>query len=429
MGALGSAPLTYKWLFNGGPVGANSPALLLSNIQPSQAGSYSVRLTNAFGAVTSAPASITVNFAINTAANGAGAVSRAPNLASYAPGSTVLITASPATNANFTDWSGDATGTDNPLSVTLASNITVVANFNTLQVVPDIILDNTNSQVSFYGTWQTGTGSGKYGPDYRYATGSLQGSSNALFVPNLPVDGKYDVFIWYKEGSDRATNAPWTIYWAGGTDTCYVNQQTNGAQWFRIAAARDFLAGTSGYVRLSNLIGVTNKVVMADAVRFTYVAPPFITGGPQSQTVVAGQPASFSVAATGCDPLSYQWRKNKIALPAASGSALQLSCPRYADAGFYSVVVSNLLGSVASGDGALAVMPPQIQSLTHLANGLQEFQVNWATSNTVVEACSDFANWQEIVPLQWNSHWLQVQDPATNAPHRFYRTKLLLPDN
>ena len=55
------APLSYQWLFNGVPVSAGTNAtLVLTNIQPADAGGYSVRLANSFGEVTSAAAFLTV---------------------------------------------------------------------------------------------------------------------------------------------------------------------------------------------------------------------------------------------------------------------------------------------------------------------------------------------------------------------------------
>lgn len=57
----GSAPFTYQWRKNGTNIaGATSPTLGLNNVQPQQAGSYSVAVTNAAGTVTSANANLTV---------------------------------------------------------------------------------------------------------------------------------------------------------------------------------------------------------------------------------------------------------------------------------------------------------------------------------------------------------------------------------
>jgi alpha-tubulin suppressor-like RCC1 family protein len=60
--AAGYPPLAYQWYFNGtqGLAGATSPALQFANAQPSQAGAYTVVVTNVFGAVTSSPAALVV---------------------------------------------------------------------------------------------------------------------------------------------------------------------------------------------------------------------------------------------------------------------------------------------------------------------------------------------------------------------------------
>jgi pectate lyase len=60
--AIGAAPLTYQWRFNSNtPVGVNSREFTLFNVQSNHAGGYSVIITNAYGATTSAVATFTVN--------------------------------------------------------------------------------------------------------------------------------------------------------------------------------------------------------------------------------------------------------------------------------------------------------------------------------------------------------------------------------
>jgi IPT/TIG domain/Abnormal spindle-like microcephaly-assoc'd, ASPM-SPD-2-Hydin/Immunoglobulin domain len=77
--------------------------------------------------------------------------------------------------------------------------------------------------------------------------------------------------------------------------------------------------------------------------------PPSITTQPASQTVIAGQTATLSVMVTGTAPLSYQWRKNGVAITGATSSAI-------ADSGApFTVVVSNSAGSVSSNAGILTV--------------------------------------------------------------------------
>src|SRR5262249_22266163 len=49
--------------------------------------------------------------------------------------------------------------------------------------------------------------------------------------------------------------------------------------------------------------------------------PPSITGQPANAAVNAGQAATFSVAATGTTPMSYQWSKNGMAINGANSSS------------------------------------------------------------------------------------------------------------
>jgi hypothetical protein len=70
--ASGSAPLTYQWRFSGTNLaGANSASLSLFNVQPQQAGNYSVVVSNAAGTVTSGNAILSVTCSFSLSANSA----------------------------------------------------------------------------------------------------------------------------------------------------------------------------------------------------------------------------------------------------------------------------------------------------------------------------------------------------------------------
>ena len=59
--AIGTPPLAYQWFFGGTPVpDASTSNLVLTNPQLSQAGVYTVLITNVYGAITSAPATVAV---------------------------------------------------------------------------------------------------------------------------------------------------------------------------------------------------------------------------------------------------------------------------------------------------------------------------------------------------------------------------------
>jgi uncharacterized repeat protein (TIGR03803 family) len=97
-------------------------------------------------------------------------------------------------------------------------------------------------------------------------------------------------------------------------------------------------------------------------------AAPQITSQPVGRAVFAGADVRFSVAVIGSAPLYYQWRKDGINLSDGGGLSgstsrvLALNNVVLADAGTYSVTVSNAFGAVVSADAILAVTssPPII---------------------------------------------------------------------
>ena len=92
-------------------------------------------------------------------------------------------------------------------------------------------------------------------------------------------------------------------------------------------------------------------------ITFTGSTAPVITTQPQSISVAEGSPASFTVTASGSQPLSYQWRKNTINISGATNSTYTIPAVTTGDAGNYSVVVSNSAGSATSNDAILTVTP------------------------------------------------------------------------
>ncbi len=86
-------------------------------------------------------------------------------------------------------------------------------------------------------------------------------------------------------------------------------------------------------------------------------APRIITQ-PQSVAITAGGDAQFRVVVDSYPSVEYQWRFNGQNIPGATGPGLLLSRVTAADAGAYSVVVSNYAGVVTSAAANLAVVQP-----------------------------------------------------------------------
>jgi glucose/arabinose dehydrogenase len=91
-------------------------------------------------------------------------------------------------------------------------------------------------------------------------------------------------------------------------------------------------------------------------VEYTASQAPRITTQPANRTVTAGQTATFTVAASGTAPLSYQWRKNGANIPGATSATYTTPATTLADNGaLYSAVVTNSFGSDTSNDATLTV--------------------------------------------------------------------------
>lgn len=98
------------------------------------------------------------------------------------------------------------------------------------------------------------------------------------------------------------------------------------------------------------------------------VATPVVSSQPSSQVVAPGGTATMTVTATGAGPLSYQWFKDGVALAGQTASVLTLTNVQTGDAGSYTVVVTNSLGSTTSSAATLTIATPDnLGRLTNLS--------------------------------------------------------------
>lgn len=86
-------------------------------------------------------------------------------------------------------------------------------------------------------------------------------------------------------------------------------------------------------------------------------SPPSIVSHPSNVTIAAGQSATFSVNAAGSAPLSYQWQRNGVNIPSATGANYTLASAQASDNGAtFRVRVSNGQGNVLSNSATLTVL-------------------------------------------------------------------------
>lgn len=163
--------------------------------------------------------------------------------------------------------------------------------------------------------------------------------------------------------------------------------------------------GCGGYnFRLNGLVdelSIYDRALTASEIQAMYAADssgmckaPVISVQPSSQTVVTNSTATFTVSAMGLSPLFYQWRfDGSNLLSGETNSYLLLTNISLSQAGAYSVLVSNQLGSVVSSNAILTVY---VAGVDYDADGLlNETEIQLGTNpyapDTDGDGLSDYA--------------------------------------
>jgi RHS repeat-associated protein len=192
--------------------------------------------------------------------------------------------------------------------------------------------------------------------------------SLVIHPPWNVTDGVYDLFY--------TTNLAPTSTW-----TC-VMRCTPGQTNLTVTG----LTGTHGFF----MLGLTNDTDgdgLTDAYEklVSHTDPNVfnlaILSQPQSQTVIQGSNATFSVTAAGVLPLSYQWYFNSTPLTGAINAILTLNNVQTTNAGNYYVVVTNSLGSLTSSVATLTVNFP-FTNLPYGASGYRYLIVTNTSQST-----------------------------------------------
>ena len=152
------------------------------------------------------------------------------------------------------------------------------------------------------------------------------------------------IYQWQKNSTDIS----------GATSSTYTTPATaigdNGAE-YSVVVGNSFYKVASSKARLT---------VTAAA-----VAPAITTQPAPTQTVTEGQPATFSVTATGTAPLTYQWKKDGTVISGATSSTYITPATSSADnAAVFTVVVTNGTGSATSSNATLTVTAPVPPAIT-----------------------------------------------------------------
>ncbi len=153
--------------------------------------------------------------------------------------------------------------------------------------------------------------------------------------------------------------------------------------------------------------------------RYT-VAPmaPTVITHPRSQTVLRGSNAMLSVLPVGDLPLSYRWLLNGATIPSATNSTLTLSNLQPANAGSYSVVVTNATGGATSRLAVVRVRTtdfPQLFVDNFETNTAANWDLFWGAGNAIADYTVDWAYDYGVIPYTFNGV-IALIPPAPNSP-------------
>ena len=110
-----------------------------------------------------APAQVEDLYTLTVTTSGQGSVSKSPSQSSYASGSTVQLTATPASGYVFSGWSGGLTGSANPASVTVNGNKAITATFTQITNLSEVLNGFSGTPTSTQGVDKIIAAMNKYG--------------------------------------------------------------------------------------------------------------------------------------------------------------------------------------------------------------------------------------------------------------------------
>jgi hypothetical protein len=471
--AVGSTPLSYRWLLNSNTLPANgrisgtlSSNLVISNLLVSDAGIYQVLVANAFGSVTSALANLAVGQAtpmlswtnpsaivygtplssvqLNATASQPGSIAYAP------PAGTVLGAGIHAISAIFVPSdSADYTSASNGVSLSVLTAPLTVTAFNATRTYG---MANPSFGVSIAGV----------------VNGDPIGVSASCAATTMSAPGTYPIIPSLSDPSNRLGN--YSVSLVNGTLTITPapppaiisitpdTGSTNGGTAVNITGT-GFLNGVSLYFGASpaasvTLTNATNLLAVTPAAwlgavnviltntdgqsavftnGFTYIdtTPPQITFNPTNQTSSLGGSAAFNVTATGAGPLNYQWLLNNSSLANATNATLVFSNILSLQAGAYNAVVSNSYGVKTSSVATLSVLGSLVFFATNpgaiqYSNGQINLQLSGLTGQgaVVIDFSTDLTNWSPIFTNPAGFGQIQFSDSnAVKYPAGYYRAR------
>ncbi len=335
---IGPGPFSYQWQLDGvdllGAVGSSFP---IGN-GVAAGGVYRVVVSNAAGSIASSPSTVTVTAAAPTVS--LSTFPFQPVAASTDANFAVTVSGTAPFTYQWQRNGADLANTDKKFSGANAPQLRVkrvqAADAGTYRC---IVTNAVSSVTSSTATLNVSDSL----PTFTFQPASQDVSEGSAVFFSVGAKGTGPLlYQWQLNG----------VGLPGATDSDYA-----------IAAATNAQAGTYTCV-ISNPAAPSNvgNATSAGAVLTVNASGPIITAQPNQFISILGTNATATVVAIGAPPLSYQWKKNGIAIAGATGATLFLHAIDASAGGTYTVVVSNSQpnGTVESQPATLIVGNPSV---------------------------------------------------------------------
>jgi hypothetical protein len=319
--ASGAAPMSYQWSKDGTPIsGATNASYSIASAGSGDAGSYQVVVTNSLGTATSQAASLALNAPVT--------ITQQPTGRTVALGGSLSLSVAASGTAPFTyQWQKAGVSIAGATASTYSVASAQMVNAGSYTVVVSNIVGSVTSQ------------------------GVEVIVSGPPVITQQPVGGAFNPGAALNLRVVTTSASPATYQWhrnnvaiSGATSATYT-----------VASLQSINAGTYKVV-VTNSIGSVTSANAAVSIN----AGPAITVQPVARTVRVGTGTSFSVSVTGTAPFTYQWKRAGVNIVGATSSTYTIASAATSNAGDYSVVVSNIVGSSTSAAATLTVQVPVV---------------------------------------------------------------------
>ena len=450
--ASGTEPLSYQWMKNGENItGATENSYNIPSASAGEEGSYSVMVSNKCGSIESEIATLTISSAPSIQVQPSsqeGCINSAVTFNAAASGTEPISYQWMKSGENITGATEnsysiprESTEDEGSYSVMVSNKCGSVESGDaalTLNQMPSIQAQPVSQEICVDSAVTfSATANGTEPISYQWmkngqaVTGATE---NSYSIPSVSIGdaGSYSVMVSNKCGSVESGNAALTLNQVPSIQVQPVSQEAcvdsaiafsaaaNGTeplsyQWMKNGQAvtgatensysiPSVSTGDAGSysVMVSNKCGSVESLIAT----LTINSVPSIQVQPSSQEVCIGSAATFNAAATGTEPLSYQWMKNDENITGATENSYGIPIASIGDAGSYSVMVSNKCGSTESEDAALTL------------NRMPSIQVQPTSQEICVDSAVTFsaaASGTEPISYQWMKNGQAVTGATENS--------------